>query len=81
MGNSSSISRYVTLQAINDSCEAGSLLSGSVLVTVPEKTNKSPGDLLIGTTLLFIGKEDVKVQYTTTGEVFFLGFGTYHFGR
>lgn len=50
-------------------------------MTVPEKTNKSPGDLLIGTTLLFIGKEDVKVQYTTTGEVFFLAFGTYHFGR
>eukprot|EP00804_Cyclotella_cryptica_P008039 CCRYP_004546-RA/>CCRYP_004546-RA protein AED:0.02 eAED:0.02 QI:75/1/1/1/1/1/2/200/557 len=66
MGNSSSTSRYVTLQADNTSCEAGSPLSGSVLVTVPENIHKSSGDLLIGSSLLFIGKEDVKVQYTTS---------------
>ena len=64
MGNSSS-SKYVTLQAATNSLSAGSNLSGSILVSIPENFASST-DLLTGASLLFIGKEDTKVEYTTS---------------
>ena len=62
MGNSSS--KYVTLQAKTTCLSAGATLSGSILVSVPE--NATSSNLLAGSSLLFIGKEDTKVKYTTT---------------
>lgn len=64
MGNSSS-SKYVTLQVATNSLSAGSDLSGSILVSIPENSASSI-DLLTGASLLFICKEDTKVEYTTT---------------
>ena len=63
MGNSSS--KYVTLQAKSTSLSAGSTLYGSILVSVPQNTAQTH-NLLAGASLLFIGKEDTKVRYTTT---------------
>ena len=62
MGNSSS--KYVTLQAESTSLIAGSTVTGFILVSVPENIQSS--NLLAGSSLLFIGKEDTKVEYRTS---------------
>lgn len=61
MGNSPSNHVSLTLNESGTRIVAGSVITGSVRASIPTNTST---DVLVGTTLLFVGKEDVKVRYT-----------------